>query len=287
MTQNSFLPDFLPDGALPVGLGCSRLGSVNGASMDVSRRILQEALAGGVRFFDTSNIYAQGDSERLLGEALKGRDDCVVCSKAGKYLDWKKQMLVPFKGFISRVVRRSQKASSTVSAARSKPMPTRWDAPFLSKSIEASLRRLKRERIEMFMLHSPAAGDLISGEAMGALETAQKAGKLGLIGVSVDDVSCAQQALLDPRVQVLQIPVLPGATEFDAVIAQAAAKGVQVIAREIFGGAAAISGATDPAAFAATRLQQMIRRPDVALPLIGTTKSRNLHASLVAARAVT
>lgn len=286
MQHKPISPNFLPNDALPFGLGCSRLGSVNGASMDLSRQILQQALDAGVRFFDTSSIYAQGDSERLLGEMLKGRTDCIVCSKAGKYLSWKKRLLVPFKGVITSLARNSDQARRSVSTARSKPMPTRWDSRFLADNIEASLRRLKREQIEMFMLHSPSATDLTSGDAIGALETAQQAGKLGRIGVSVDDVACAQAALNDPRVQVLQIPVLPGATEFEAVITQAAKAGVQVIAREIFGGAAAIAGATDPAVFAASQLQNLIQRTDIALPLIGTTKSTNLQASIAAAKAV-
>ena len=52
---------------LALGLGCSRLGSVNGATGTEARDLLQAALDQGVRFFDTSNIYAQGDSERYSG----------------------------------------------------------------------------------------------------------------------------------------------------------------------------------------------------------------------------
>ena len=280
------LPDLLPKGALPFGLGCSRLGSVNGATMDVSRRILDHALDTGIRFFDTANIYAQGDSERLLGDMLQGRHDCVICSKAGKFLPWQKRMLLPLKGVISRVVRKSDHARRSVSVARSRPMPTRWDQPFLTKSIDASLRRLRRDRIDVFMLHSPSAADLVSGEAMGALEAAQVAGKLGRIGVSVDDVACAIEALKDQRVQILQIPLLPKETEFEAVINLANEAGIQLIGREIFGGTHGLAAAPDPTVFAASRLQDLIRRQDLTLPLVGTTKLRNLMASVTAARGV-
>lgn len=284
--QRRDLPDLLPKGALPFGLGCSRLGSVNGATMEMSRRILEHALEAGIRFFDTSNIYAQGDSERLLGGTLQGRHDCMICSKAGKFLPWQKRMLLPLKGVIARVVHKSEHARRSVSEARSRPMPTRWDHSFLTQSIDASLRRLRRDRIDVFMLHSPSADDLASGEAMGPLETAQIAGKLGLIGVSVDDVACAKKAMKDPRVQILQIPLLPKEAEFEAVINLASEAGIHLIAREIFGGTRGISGAPSPTLFAANRLQDLIRRQDLTLPLVGTTKLENLMASITAARDV-
>jgi len=102
-----FRPNLLPPHALQIGLGCSRIGSVNGPSKEEARLLLERALVEGIRFFDTSNIYGQGDSERLLAEAIGSRDDCIICSKAGKYLDWKKRLLVPVKGMLQGVVQRS------------------------------------------------------------------------------------------------------------------------------------------------------------------------------------
>ena len=274
----------LPQGALPIGLGCSRLGSVNGASGPEAAALIRAALDEGIRFFDTSSIYGQGDSERLIGQVLGRRDDCIVCSKAGKYLSWKRRLLLPVKGLLRGVARRSDRARSGVAAARSKPMPVRWDKRFLQQSIDGSLRRLGRERIEMFMLHSPAAEVLLDGGAMDALAQAQKAGKLGLIGVSPDDAACAEAALRDPRVQALQIPLLPGDSTFDGVAAAAAAAGVHVIAREILGVAQAISGAADPGAHVRGRIAELIRQPEVTLPLVGTTRLQNLAACAAAAR---
>ena len=279
-----FRPNLLPPHALQIGLGCSRIGSVNGPSKEEARLLLERALVEGIRFFDTSNIYGQGDSERLLAEAIGSRDDCIICSKAGKYLDWKKRLLVPVKGMLQGVVQRSGQARGTVAIARAKPMPTCWHPNFLRKSLEASLRRLNRPRVEIFFLHSPQVEVLQRGDAVGALETAQTAGKIGLVGVSVDDVAAAMAALADPRVQVVQLPLRPNETAFDPVITQAAACGVAVIAREIMGGPQAISGAVDPAGYAQTRIAQMVMHDDVALPLIGTTKIANLLVAIAAAR---
>ncbi len=270
----------LPAAALPIGLGCSRLGSVNGASGEEARAIISRALDGGIRFFDTSNIYGQGDSERILGDLLSKRDDCIICSKAGKYLDWKKQALVPLKGLIRATVRKSAKASESVQSARAKPMPMRWDSSFLTKSIEQSLKRLRRERIEMFMLHSPPAQVIKDGQAIETLERLRNSGKLGFIGVSVDDVESANACLRDARIQALQIPVRPGEVAFNEVVDAAASSGVAVIAREILGGHSVVSRAKDPLAFSDARISEMIAHPSISVALVGTTKMNNLNAIL-------
>lgn len=272
-------------GALPLGLGCSRLGSVNGANGAEARALIHLALDQGVRFFDTSNIYGQGDSERILGEILGQRDDVLVCSKAGKHLSMKMRLLAPLKSFLRTAARSSDQARRGVAAARAKPMPTRWDSAFLSGSLDGSLRRLKRERIEMFMLHSPPAEVVARGDAVGALEQAREAGKITIVGVSVDDVATAEAALKDPRVKALQVPLHPGDTTFDAVVRNANLQGVAIIAREILGGAQAVSSQADPARYAREQIIASIRRPGVSLPLVGATRPESLTASIEAARA--
>lgn len=274
----------LPEGTLALGLGCSRLGSVNGASGEEARALLHLALEQGIRFFDTSNIYAQGDSERYLGEIVASRDDCVICSKGGKYLSLPRKLLVPFKGALRSLVRRSAGARGGVARARSQPMPTRWDAGFLTRELEASLKRLRRERIDIHMLHSPAAAVLERGDAVAALEAARLAGKIGRVGASVDDPEAARAALADPRVQVLQLPLHDGDTAYDAILAEAASRGVAIVAREILGGPRAISGAVDVASSAEARIRSVTARPDIAVTLIGTTKPAHLRQAVAAAR---
>src|SRR3990167_6442397 len=278
-------PALLPRDALPLGLGCSRLGSVNGANGDEARALVKLALDQGVRFFDTSNIYGQGDSERVLGQILGQRDDVIVCSKAGKHLSMKMRVLAPLKSVLRTVARRSDQARRGVAAARAKPMPPRGAPAFLSASLDGSLRRLKRERIEMFMLHSPPAEVVARGDAVGALEQARQAGKIAIVGVSVDDVATAEAALKDPRVKALQVPLHPGDTAFDAVVRDAARKGVAIIAREILGGAQAIASQADPARYARDQIIASIRRSGVSLPLVGATRTASLTASTEAARA--
>lgn len=240
-----------------------------------------------MRFFDTSNIYGQGDSERLLAEALAGHDNAVIVSKAGKYLAWHRRMLVPVKGVLLASTRRSAKTKEKVAAIRAKPMPTRWDARFLTRSLEGSLRRLKRERIDVFLLHSPSADVIRAGDAISALELARDAGKIGVTGVSVDDPETALACLADARVRVLQIPLLPGVSDYAEVLAKAAEAGVAVVAREILGGGTAISRQREPASAARARIIGMVQNPLISIPLVGATRIETLNASIAAAREAT
>lgn len=265
-----------------LGLGCSRLGSVNGIAGPDATRLLSVALDEGYRFFDTSNIYGQGDSERLIGDVIGNRSDCVVCTKGGKYLPFSKRILVPVKGLIRLVARRSSTARNGVSSLRSQPLPTRWGADFISEAIDGSLRRLRREAIDIYLLHSPQVSALRDGEAIQALHNAQQAGKIHVIGVSVDDVGTAMAALADPRVGALQLPLHPNAHDYDHVLAQAFQQGVKIIAREVLSGQSGIAVAQDPSAFATARIQELQDDPRIATVLVGTTKISNMK---VAARA--
>lgn len=274
----------VPADAVPLGLGCSHLGSVGGVSRDEARALLHKALEEGVRFFDTSNIYGQGDSERFLAEALAGRDDCVISSKAGKYVTWHRSALVPLKGLIRASIRRSSNAKRRVHTSRAKPMPTCWDAAFLTQSLDGTLRRLRRERIELFLLHSPPVGVIRAGDAVSALELARKAGKVDIVGVAVDDAETALACLTDDRIKVLQIPLRPGGSDYSEVLDMAAAVGVAIVAREILGGAAAIAGHSDPAGVARARIIEVAHDPRISLPLVGATRIETLTASIEAVR---
>ena len=276
------MPQF--DLSLRLGLGCSRLGSVMGATGPEAKRLLATALEEGVRFFDTSSIYAQGDSERLLGAVLGQRKDCIICTKVGQHLPLQMQALAPFKGLVRMAVSQSAGVRQIVAQARDKPVPTNWDVSFLTQGIESSLRRLNRDHIEIMMLHGAPAEVLSARKAVGALEAARRAGKIGIVGVSVDDVAAAMEALDDDRVGALQIPLLPGDDRFDRVLDRASERGVAIVAREILGGKRAISGAVDPTGFAASRIAELITRNDIAVVLAGTTTKSHLREAASAAR---
>ncbi|WP_116132361.1 aldo/keto reductase [Tropicimonas sp. IMCC34043] len=123
-----------------------------------SIRAIKAALDGGIRYFDTANVYGAGHSERILGAALDGRHDVAISTKIGNVFDEKTAQM------IGEISSREQ--------AR--------------EQIEASLKRLGRERIDLVFLH---LNDMPPDEAapiFDAMEEARKEGRIGGYGWSTD-----------------------------------------------------------------------------------------------------
>jgi aryl-alcohol dehydrogenase-like predicted oxidoreductase len=134
-----------------VGVGCNQFGRrVDAAGV---ARIVHAALDAGVTLFDTSNTYAQGDSERFLGAALRGRrDQAIVATKVGgKVGDG------PYDSGASRRHIRQQ--------------------------AEESLRRLATDWIDLYQVHFPDADTPIE-ETLSTLDDLVREGKVRYLGCS-------------------------------------------------------------------------------------------------------
>src|SRR6188472_3947004 len=62
----------------PLCLGAMMFGSWGNTDHDESIRIIHRALDAGLNFIDTADVYSRGESEEIVGKALKGRRDSVV-----------------------------------------------------------------------------------------------------------------------------------------------------------------------------------------------------------------
>src|SRR3954467_9406753 len=63
-------------------LGAMMFGAWGNPDHDESIRIIHRALDAGINFLDTADVYAQGESEEIVGKALKGRrDDVILATK--------------------------------------------------------------------------------------------------------------------------------------------------------------------------------------------------------------
>ncbi|WDZ87902.1 aldo/keto reductase [Micromonospora cathayae] len=139
-----------------VGIGCNNFGRK--LDLDGTRAVVDAALDAGVNFFDTADIYGepQGGSEELLGAALRGRrDDVVVATKFGMDMHG---MNGPDHG--ARGARR-----------------------YVARAVEASLRRLGTDHIDLYQLHEPDPGTPIE-ETLAALDDLVRAGKVRYLGNS-------------------------------------------------------------------------------------------------------
>jgi aryl-alcohol dehydrogenase-like predicted oxidoreductase len=184
-----------------VGLGAWQLGDRgwNGPDDDEALRIVDEALERGVTLFDTAPPYAQGRSEELLGRALEGRRDrAVLVTKFGYTVD----------------------------------VQPDFSADRLEASVEGSLKRLRTDRLDVVLLHSPPA-ELMDGGAphYALLQQLKDAGVIRAYGVSLDWNRDLERVLATTGSEVVE--VLLNAFHQDPLpaVRQAAKQGVGVLAK--------------------------------------------------------
>jgi aryl-alcohol dehydrogenase-like predicted oxidoreductase len=127
-------------------------------------RVLARAIDMGFTSIDTADVYGAGRMERLVGRAIADRDDVFVVTKGG-----------------------TDRATL--------PARKRFDPAYLRAAVERSLRRLGRDRIDVYLLHNPPVATIIRGEAIGALDDMKRDGKIGHWGVSVGDVDVGRESL--------------------------------------------------------------------------------------------
>jgi aryl-alcohol dehydrogenase-like predicted oxidoreductase len=134
-------------------LGAMMFGAVGNPDHDDSIRIIHKALDAGINFIDTADAYSHGESEEIVGEALKGRrDDVVLATKL-----WMPMGDDP-----------NQRGNSR-----------RW----IVTEVESSLRRLQTDHIDLYQIHRPDPDTDIE-ETLSALSDLIHSGKVRAIGSS-------------------------------------------------------------------------------------------------------
>lgn len=199
---------------------------------------LQQAFDQGITFYDTADMYTQGESETLLGKAFNGRrDKVVIASKAGYCLPAQRKLIAGIKPLVKPLVRmlgiKRQSLPSGVSGSLSQD----FSPEYLMNAIEASLRRLNTDHLDLFQVHSPPTATIASGEFIESLEKLKAQGKTRYYGVACDTVEDAMLSLKYPGVSSVMFPF--GLLDQEAqneLFAKAEAQGVALIARGCFGG---------------------------------------------------
>lgn len=148
----------------PLCLGTMNFPEPSGESQ--SLEIINRALDGGLNFIDTANVYNQGESEKIVGRALKEngrRDEVILATKVyGTIGDG------PNDGGVSRY--------------------------HIIKSCEDSLRRLETDHIDLYQLHRPGL-TVPQDETLRAFDDLIRAGKVRYIGCSTHPAWMVMEAL--------------------------------------------------------------------------------------------
>jgi aryl-alcohol dehydrogenase-like predicted oxidoreductase len=216
------------------GLGCARIGGIFQREPAEFVNLLSAAFDGGINFFDTADIYSQGESERLLGRAFRGRrDQVVIASKAGYVLPAQRRLAAGLKPFIRPVLKLLKLRRDQLPGAVRGSLAQDFSPAHLTRAVEGSLRRLGTDRLDLFQLHSPPAGIIADGEWIDALEALKRDGKIRYYGISCDSVEAALAALGQPSASSIQVVVnLLQQDAVETLLPRAGAQGTAVIARE-------------------------------------------------------
>lgn len=269
-----------------LGFGCAQIASLTSRypRAEIEAALL-EAFDGGINFFDTADIYGQGDSERMLGKLFGTRRERVIfCSKAGLVLGWPQLGVRYVKPLLGPLLRRWSRPRDSVLRVRRNSQRQCFEAQYIRSRIEGSLRRLRTDYLDIFLLHEPPAEVITRGDAFALLDELQRKGTLRAFGVSCASPDDAMLCLEQPGVSCLQVAIdrtsLP---QMNEVLVRAQASGRTIIARECFAGGSLLrqDAATraDPVRAALGALRD---RPEIGVILIGMGCRQHVRQNLAA-----
>jgi aryl-alcohol dehydrogenase-like predicted oxidoreductase len=205
-------------------------------------RLVRQALEVGVSFFDTADAYGNGESERILGRGLRHRrEHAFVATKAG-YAFRERSVLVSAARPLLLATRRSARwappGRRTASPGERAPAESYNEQNFapnyLRKAVEASLRRLGTDFIDLYQLHGPRE---VHDDVLALMIDLRAAGKIRGFGVGLESLRHAQDWLDSGQLSAIQVPFgLLDPQAGDHLIPRAAALHVPVIVRGIFAG---------------------------------------------------
>ena len=145
-------------GAWAIG-GGSMIGNTaigwGDADDNVSVKAIRSAFDAGINFFDTADIYGLGHSEELLGKTIGDKKEIIIATKVGN-------------------------------VSRGEQFTVDYSKKYILGACEASLRRLKRDVIDFYQLHSARNQHLQNGECVEAMQQLRQQGKIKYWGISLN-----------------------------------------------------------------------------------------------------
>jgi D-threo-aldose 1-dehydrogenase len=214
-----------------VSFGGAAIGNLfTQVSDDDARAAVDAAWDGGIRAFDTAPHYGLGLSERRLGAALRHRPraDYVICTKVGRLLE-------PPGPEAPAVPGRDPEGFDVPATS-----VRRFDfsADGVRRSLEASLRRLGLDRVDIALIHDPDDhGEQALREAYPALERLRAEGVVGAIGAGMNQAAMLTRFVEETDVDVVLVAgryTLLDRSAADTLLPAALRRGVSVIAGGVF-----------------------------------------------------
>jgi aryl-alcohol dehydrogenase-like predicted oxidoreductase len=130
----------------------------------LAEKVITRALEIGVTTFDTADAYGAGKVEALLGRLVPKNEEAIIVTKVG----------------VDRTTDPPQK---------------RFAEDYLTRAVEASVKRLARDRIDVLLLHNPSYDAVHTGPAIDTVLRLKERGLIAHWGVAVGDIDVAREAL--------------------------------------------------------------------------------------------
>lgn len=165
------------------GFGCS--GLLGDKTPEEGTHLLHTAYEAGIRHFDVARYYGYGDAEGLVGAFTQGkRDRVTITTKFGMQ---PMKQVAQFNG-VMRFVRQMMRLSPVIRGLVRRKVSAlvqkgRFDVASAQESLETSLRELKTDYIDVYLLHEGDSEDCQTPELLDFLQQSYQQGKIRSFGV--------------------------------------------------------------------------------------------------------
>jgi aryl-alcohol dehydrogenase-like predicted oxidoreductase len=255
------------------------------------RRLVESAVDQGVTFYDTADVYMQGASEKLLGAVFrKRRDRVVIATKVGLRPGLPAGLVTRLRPGLTLLVRLFPRLARLRRRAREVVTGEDFSPGYVQQAIDASLRRLGTDWIDLLQLHSPPVSVARMPELFELLDRLTAAGKVRSVGVAFGSLAACWMPPAQATVTVVQMPVAPRLETKGVQFREVArARGLGVIGNqpfrkgEIFRRRHASRSEDrpgDPQVLAQTVIRFVTRLDGVSTVLAGTTSEAHLKANI-------
>ena len=168
----------LLDNLTSLGLGTSHIASMGRSISNAeASKLFKTALDLNVKVIDTSNTYGSGDSERMISKSVKeNRNEFFLITKAGFPHVYLPAYLSPLNQIGKKILQKVHIRKC-------------YSKNYLVSSLEKSLKRLKTDYVDAFLLHEPNANDLVEcNDFHEGLEIIKEKGMAKYIGISTNEL---------------------------------------------------------------------------------------------------
>jgi len=198
---------------------------------------LQTALDAGITFYDTADHYSEGRSEELIGQAFRGRRDrVIIATKAGTRFSRAGRAALALRPLLRPVGRWLRPSKIYLHQLRSTQKQGDFSPAYLRRALEASLKRLKTDYVDVLQLHKPPSSLLDGGAWHETMERFKAEGKIRCYGVACHHgptmVEDALRCLRHPGIAAIQVGMnVADQRAVARILPLAQARGVAVLIR--------------------------------------------------------